>query len=346
MTKGLINLFLKDLVIAFRNALFWVLIVTLILMIVSIKFLIPDTQEADGYRYFYDKSEARILETVLIQSGLEEKYMLSSVKDVEDRVSESPQSVGIIFEGGLQNPKFTIIHQGEVNRYQKKMIDVSLEMLIANMTGVNRQEGYEVEYLRPQSAPVSGKLAAIPSLLAFEVLILGFMFIAVFMFQEKEEGSIRAYRISPGSTSMYILSKTLVFLVIGLIYGFALVLLTVGPSVNFLMLGLIIVLGSVLYSFLGAIVAVFFNNISEWFVVGTGLLMLNMAPVLSHLYPTFSPKFITLIPSYSILFIFNEIIFPTGKNITPWITTLSIITAIAFVICYMLVDRRLMKEGH
>jgi len=346
MTKGLMNLFKKDLVIAFRNALFWVLIVTLILMIVTIKFLIPDTQEEEGYRYFYDKSESKLLERILVQSGLEEKYILKSSEEVEAAVEDSPQSVGIIFEGSIEKPRFAILHQQEVNAYQKKMIDVSIEGLMASLAGVDRSRGYEIQYLRPIAEPVSGKLTAIPSLLAFEVLILGFMFVAVFMFQEKEEGSIRAYRISPSSTAIYILSKTLVFVVIGLVYGLSLVMLTMGFTVNYLIIGLIIVLGSILYSFLGAIVAVFFNNISEWFVIGTGLLMLNMSPVLSHLYPTFSPRIVTMMPSYSILFIFNETMFPTGKSITPWIISLSIMTAIAYIICYMLVDRKLMKEGH
>ncbi len=346
MTKGWFNLFRKDLVIAFRNALFWVLLVTLAIMIIFIKFIIPDSQETNELGYFYDKSEAGVMAEILRHSGLEEAYILNSTDEIEAAVADSPQSVGIIFEGSLEEPSFTIIHQSEISSYQRKMIDASLEALMARIGGVNRQGSYEVAFLRPQTAPISGKLAAIPPLLAFEVLILGFMFIAVFMFQEKEEGSIRAYRISPGSTATYILSKALVFLAIGLVYGLALVMLTIGIKLNYGMLILILTLGSILYSFLGAIVAVFFNNISEWFVVGTGLLMVNMAPVISHMYPSFSPKWITYIPSYSILSLFNEILFPTGKNLMPWIIPLTLGTVAAYIVCYLLVDGKLMKEGH
>lgn len=346
MTKGLLNLFQKDLVIAFRNALFWVLIVTLILMIVSVRYLIPDNYQDIENRYYYDKSSDKQLISILKETGIEDKFILENEEALEKAVVESANGLGIIFEGSLQSPKFTIVHQTEINSYQRAIIDASLEKLVANITGVNRQGGYEVEFLRQQAHPVSRRLTAIPSLLTFEVLILGFLFIAVFMFQEKEEGSIRAHRITPASTSSYILSKTLVFIFIGLVYGFALVLPTIGFSLNYLMLGLIIVLGSALYSFLGAIVAVFFNNISQWFVVGTALLMLNMAPILSHIFPSFAPKFITWIPSYSILFIFHEIIFSTGKSLTPWIATLLIMTVVAYAICYVLVERKLMKEGY
>lgn len=346
MTRGLLNLFKKDLVIAFRNALFWVLLVTLVLMIVSIRFLIPDNYQETENRYYYDNSSDKLLENIIKSAGIEDKYLLDNEEELEKEVGESANGLGIIFEGSIQSPKFTIIHQANINSYQRNIIDASLEKLVANITGVNRLGGYEVEFLRQQAQPVSRRLTALPSLLTFEVLILGFLFIAVFMFQEKEEGSIRAYRITPASTSSYILSKTLVFMAIGLVYGFALVMPTIGFSINYLMLGLIIILGSALYSFLGAIVAVFFNNISQWFVVGTCLLMLNMTPILSHLFPNFAPQFITWIPSYSILFIFHEIMFSTGKNLTPWIATLLMMTTIAYAICHLLVDRKLMKEGY
>lgn len=346
MTRSLLNLFKKDILIAFRNALFWVLLITLVLMIAAVKFLIPESyQETEG-RFFYDKSSDKMLESTLKAAGVKDEYFFENVEVLENMVGESSNAIGIIFEGSFQKPRFTIIHHATINDLQRNIIDASLEKLVANITGVNRRVDYEVEFIRQQTEPASRRLTALPSLLTFEVLMLGFIFIAVFMFQEKEEGSIRAYRITPASTSSYILSKTLVFIVIGIAYGFALVILTIGFSVNYLMLALIIVLGSALYSFLGAIVAVFFNNISQWFVIGTCLLMLNMTPILSQLFPNFAPQYITWIPSYSILFVFNEILFSTGKNLSPWIASLIIMTSIAYAACHLLVDRKLMKEGH
>ena len=44
------------------------------------------------------------------------------------------------------------------------------------------------------------------------------MLVAVMIFQEKQEDSIRAYRISPGTVAGYILSKTLVFIVLSIVY--------------------------------------------------------------------------------------------------------------------------------
>ncbi|KAB3533499.1 ABC transporter permease [Alkaliphilus pronyensis] len=345
MLKGLMNLFKKDMIIALRNSLFWVLIVTLILMIGMVRFLIPDEIQLTDNRLIFDNSQDKALEKALLYGGLSEENILQSEEEVIEGVRENSQSIGIIYEGSLESPRFTVVHHGKINPQQKKLIDASLKGLMSALTGTNTEEAYQLEFIRPQAPPISKKLTTIPTLLVFEVLILGFMYIALFMFQEKEEGSIRAYRISPGNTSQYILSKTLVFTVVGLVYGFSLVLLTVGTDFNFLYLALTIVLGSALYTFLGGIVGVFFNNISEWFAIGVSLLVINMIPIISSLYPAFSPKFVTYIPSYSILLIFNEILFPTGKQLFS--TTLAIValTIVAYIACHLLVENKLMKEG-
>lgn len=343
--KGLLNLFKKDMIVALRNSLFWVLIVTLILMIVVVKFAIPDEIEIRDNRVIYDNSQDKALEGVLLNTGLQEENLVFSEEEVRKRVEENSQSVGIIYEGSLEDPHFTVIHHGDINPQQQRLIDASLEALVVALRGVGQGGNYEVEFVRPQGPPISRKLTTIPSLLVFEVLILGFMYIALFMFQEKEEGSIRAYRISPGFTSQYILSKALVFMVVGLIYGFSLVIFTVGTSFNFLYLAIAIIMGSALYTFLGGIVGVFFNSISEWFVIGIGLLMINMVPIISNLYPSFSPRFVTWIPSYPILSIFHEILFPTGKIILSTMLLVLAITIGAYIVCHLLVEKRLMKEG-
>lgn len=345
MIKGLVNLFKKDAVVALRNSMFWVLIITLILMISTVKFLIPDEIEIIENRVIFDSSQDKVLVQTLLNLGFQEENLVASQEEVRARVEEDSQSIGIIFEGSIQSPKFTVIHHGSVNSQQQRLIDASLEGLVAALSGVNKDTAYQVELLRPRAPTPSKKLTSIPGLLVFEVLILGFMYIAIFMFQEKEEGSIRAFRVSPGSSSQYILSKALLFIVVGLIYGFSLVLLTVGISFNFLYLALAIILGSALYTFMGGIVGVFFNNISQWFIFGIGLLLINMVPIISDVYPAFSPKLVTWIPSYPVLAIFNEILFPTGKAMMPTVILVIALTIVAYILCHLLVEAKLMKEG-
>ena len=178
-----------------------------------------------------------------------------------------------------------------------------------------------------------------------EVLVLGFLFVAVFIFQEKSEGSIRAYRVSPGGTATYILAKTLVFMALGVVYGLGLVTAAMGFSVNYGALLLLIVLGVNLYTFLGISVAVFFRNISEWFFTGVLLLAINMAPLASLMFPMFSPRWLTWLPSYPVVFGLSEALFPSGRSILPLAGLLAVENVLAYTLCYVLTRQKLMKEG-
>ena len=57
------------------------------------------------------------------------------------------------------------------------------------------------------------------NLLVFEVAILGFLFTAVILFQQKQEGSLRAYRVSPAGALPFVASKGLLWTAATVAYG-------------------------------------------------------------------------------------------------------------------------------
>ncbi len=120
----------------------------------------------------------------------------------------------------------------------------------------------------------------IPIFMSFEVVLLGFLIGAVLIFQSKQEGTIRAYRVSPGGTLIFILSKVLLYDVISLIYGLVVSLIAFGTSPNYLQLSLLIIGSSTLMTLLGLAIAVFFTNISEWFFAGATLMIVATLPML------------------------------------------------------------------
>jgi len=101
-----------------------------------------------------------------------------------------------------------------------------------------------------------------------------------------------------------------------------------------------------MYTFLGLAVAVFFNNISEWLFIGIALLMINMAPVISYGWPSFAPSWLTLLPSYPIIFGLREILFPTGRSLIEFFLYLTSFTVVSYLICHAAVHFKLMREGH
>ncbi|GAB6087348.1 ABC transporter permease [Alkaliphilus crotonatoxidans] len=343
--KTLINLYKKDMAVILRNALLWVLMGTLFIMVGFVRFLLPENFSQEKIQYLYDESQEKVLEKSL--KGLNNDYIevVPSITALYEALDNDKKGLGIIFHGTLEEPDFTVVHRNQISIENESVVNAALENLVESLRETTAEGAFEINYLRKPGRVVPRRLTAIPPLLTFEVLILGFLMVAVLVFQEKNEGSLRAYRVSPGGTALYILSKNLVFITMSLVYGFSLILLTVGPSINLVPLALLMILGVGFYTLLGLIVAVFFNNISDWFFVGLGILTVNILPSISYGFPSFSPRFITLIPSYPIMYAFSELLFPTGRSIISSIQLLIAGNLLAFGLCHWLVSTRLMKEG-
>lgn len=366
MFKRLYSMTLQSLVLSLRNSLIWVLFGTLIVMIVVVQFALPKGYSTAQTQYIYDGTAGKAYENVMRMSGIAEKYLLEDPTELKERISKDNSAVGLRFEGAVENPEITLLHQGKLNEQNLNVVRISLEKLINAVAGA-RQGGadtnmditadtgtdtstavsprIEVRFLREIIDPIPRNLAFVSILMVFEVLILGFLMVAVFLFQEKHDGSIRAYRVTPGDTFIYIASRTLAFLLIGIVYGMILVVFTIGFHINFLLLLAVTIMGSVLYTLLGMIIAVFFSDISEWFFIGMAALFINMAPVFSHEFPSFSPGWISWFPSHQILLCFDEIFFPSGKSLMIPILILLLEVVAVYVICHVAVNRKLMKEG-
>jgi hypothetical protein len=98
------------------------------------------------------------------------------------------------------------------------LLKVSLDHGILQLRGEASQT-LDVEYLRPVREPTPLNLRMVPTIIVFEVVLLGFLIAAVMMFQEKQEGTLRAYRVTPSGAVNYILSKTVLFILLSLAYG-------------------------------------------------------------------------------------------------------------------------------
>jgi hypothetical protein len=95
--------------------------------------------------------------------------------------------------------------------------------------------------------------------------------------------------------------------------------LTLGAGIDYGGMLLLVILGSMAAAIGGLILASFFQNISQasiWVIVIGIVLSL---PFMSYYIPSFAPKFVKVIPTYSLLFAAKEILFPTGsKEIIYW----------------------------
>lgn len=343
--KKLASLYVQDMKIMLRNSFVWLMMGTIVIFMVLYHLVLPDTVEQHRVVYFLDRSENQVIAGMLPEEETGEVVWLNSMAELEKMIAEGETPLGIVFEGTLLEPRFTIVHGELMKEENINIVAASLRSMLAGMAGITPQAQYATVFLGERTEPIPQNKMAVPLVLLYEVAIFSFFLSAVFIFQEKAEGTIKAYRITTAGAGFYIASKTLAFVTKGVIYASLFVLLTLGWAVNWLALLPVLIAGTMLFGFLGMSLATFFNNLSEWFFVGMVGLIINMLPIFTMLSPTFSPFYIEFIPTYSILVLFNEILFPTGRQLTPQIIMLAIFTVLAYIACHLLVSNKLMKEG-
>ncbi len=347
MLKRFVNLFNQDVKVVIRNKFLTVVLLLAFVIAGLINFVIPEDVKITPKELFFDNTTERIWEKELIKRGMEIDRFYYSRDELHKAVQEDKNSLGIIAEGSLEDTTFTIIRQGTETQEIINVLDATLENGVRELRNLENAEGFGVEFLRSRSEPIPFNKNLIPVVLVFEVVMLGFLIIAVMIFQEKQEGSIRAYRVSPGGVLEYIFSKAAVITLLGLVYGGIIVLLTRGFGIDYLSLTILIVLTSTLITLMGLLLSVFFRNISEFFFAAIAILIASGIPAISYMYPSFAPPFMTWIPSYPVVFGVREILFSTGKEgfLAPLIWVLLLENAVLFAASSWAVRRKLLKEG-
>jgi hypothetical protein len=68
-----------------------------------------------------------------------------------------------------------------------------------------------------------------------------------------------------------------------------------------------VVLSSLFYTLLGIGIAVYFTTISEWFIIGVMVLIINMLPILALEFPAISNPVLKWIPSHPFIFWLEEV---------------------------------------
>jgi len=347
MLRRFINLFKQDATVAMRNYFHIVILVLVVLLTSLVNFAVPKEVKLTPTELIADLTEGKELEKFLLEDGADKDRFYNSKEALMKAVDDKSNALGILIEGNINQPKVTVIHQGTESTEILNLLDATIEKAFDTIRGTARESDHKIAYLRPKAEPIPFNKRLVPIMVITEAVMLGFLLISVMVFQEKEEGSVRAYRVSPGGTMEYILSKATVNVLLGIIYSLLLVIFTIGLDVNYLALILLIALSSFFITMLGLTISVFFRDLRGFLFVGVFVMAILGLPMGTYLNPSFAPDFITWIPSYSILFGIKEILFPTGK--TDFLISLNLVLLaeglLFLVLGYLAVNKKLMKEG-
>ena len=202
--KRFFSMFMQDLILAFRNGLILITGILLIAML-ALVLLLPKQLKVHN-EMILDLSQGTILATFLNNQGVDEGVVFIDEEIFNDQLEKQPNKVGVIFSGDLESPAFEIITNSQIPVENVNLLKASLDRTILELRGESSAT-IPVTFLRGVMQTPAFNLKIIPIALVFEVVLLGFFFVSVMMFQEKQEATLRAYRVTPAGAWNYILSK-------------------------------------------------------------------------------------------------------------------------------------------
>lgn len=333
--NGFGSILALDAKLLLRNGFAVVMAISLAVSVVAVH-LIPDRLTGGGRRYVLDASEDGRYAASL--PGEEQTVLVADRRELDLHVRAERSATGIVLGGNGARVVTSAPLTGERRR-----------LTAAILAGA--ASGVALRVLEPGAVRLADSDRTAVVLVAFEIAIIGFLFISVLLLQEKQEGVIRAYRVTPAGALVYVASRGVFWTAVTVVYGALFLLATlrgIGMSVDrwMLMLGLFTLAGATM-TYLGLVVATFFRSLSGWFFPGVALLVLNMLPSISFAFPSFSPGWIRAIPSYHLLFAARDILFGQLEP-TRLVTTFGLFGLLAAVLLglsWVAVRFKLLRES-
>ncbi|MCG8502633.1 MAG: ABC transporter permease [Firmicutes bacterium] len=344
MFKRLGALFQKDLALGIRNYYIAIMLFTAVLLVLLVRFVIPEETSIKPTVYYAVESEAERAFAGMYEL-MDQKGRMESREEIVRSMEGNINSLGMVFKIKDRKPTVEYILQGHENEKIKNLLVLPVQALF----NPARQDDLQIETIRLKAVTEENdqtfNMMLLPLLVLFEPALLGLMLLATMIFMEKEEKTIQAYAVTPGQLAEFLVSKVCFILLMSLISASIIVAFTVGIGSNFILLLLVVGISSIFSSTLALVIASFFDNLSKammWLMFATIVLTV---PMISYFMPGFAPVWIRIMPTYPLLFVIQEVLFPTGNNdmIVSTLVLFSILSGVLFGISVLRYRGNLMK---
>lgn len=312
----------RDNLINWRNFYYAVTLAVALIYLALVRWVIPTDLTVTPTIYIADQTaEGRYAAYVAEQLRTEElvgpAQLVGSMEELRASLAENQNSVGVALSPGTPLPEVTLFFQGYENPQVRNLLAVALEDSLREAYDqpwpVNREFPQQVLRGDGRSAAVPLNQMLVPFLLFSDAVLIGLFFIAALIFMEKDEGTLRAYLVAPGHIWEYLLSKALNLMLLAVIFTLLFVLATIGLGANYFYLLLLVALGSIFASLLGALIAVHFENLTQFLFPAVFVIILISLPAVVFVVPGFAPFWLRWLPTYPLVFGLREAIFPTGN---------------------------------
>lgn len=300
--------FLNDLKISFRTFYIYIEIIMALIFVAVLLFAIPENFSSDAKMYAYiDKAIPSSIITEKLENEATGNVILLDTKDeIVPKLEEDRNSIGLSISAENGKVVYDIVLQGYESDKYRNIIEKSLVGYIAE-----NLPGYEsvtaIKTLSNSNERLSDRINILPVFLLLNSSFVGLFIIAAYIFMDKDEGTIRAFTVTPSRVWEYLLSKMGVMLVTGLMTALITTIFVAGSKPNYLHLILLLAATNAFGTSLGLFIASFYDSIMKAF--GTLYIIIAMFgfAVTSYYIPSFSPWAIKILPSYPMLFAYREV---------------------------------------
>jgi len=349
----LLHSFIKEIILATRSFYFYVEIIMASLFLFLLVFVVPEKfdNKMDEYLYydvpaesmclFYDEfleiDDDHEVEMVEIEYGDETNqarlytteshryYVLDNLDMAIGIANEEREFAGIIHMNDVGEISYTYYMQG----YETERL-INTYAVFHNEDFSVLEGAYnslEVRTLHDDQKLLSDRQNIVPAMLTVNGSLMGLFIIASYVFLDKKEGVIKAYAVTPSPIWHYLLGKVGVVTITSLVTSLMITIPVMGTQPNYLVMILFLLASGFAASMVGLLLSSFYDDIVQSFGTMYVLLIALMLPNIAYFIPTWSPTWIQIIPTYSMLESFKEALLPNGDTNYILITSMAYFAA-------------------
>ena len=338
----------RDFKMNLTNGYLLITVAVALLYMLVVRFAVPEQLSTSARLYLYDATTEQTMANYAQSFGEEQAVLVYGETELTELMAENENSVGLILTEGDPLPQVRLVFQAAQGEQIQQLMLASLESELRALYGV---EASDIEVStrllnEAYSEPIPLDKSLVTVLLYSDPVMIGLLFVAALYFVERQQGTVKAYLVTPGRVWEYVLAKALSLALLAVLFTLILVPFTVSSGVNYAALLGLVFMGSILSSLAGTLLASFYTDLGQFFAPGVLVILFLSLPGISYYVPSFSPWWLRLHPTYSMLFGMKEALFPSGNPqiIVSGILVLLALDIIMLAVSSLALDRQFVRR--
>jgi len=359
--------FIKELKLSSKSFYFYVEVAMACLLLFILLFVVPEEFSSRVTEYVYwdipeaavphfteeyedvdlDKmgeaaeieSDGEVYQAIHFETEKQDLYVVES-REAAIQLADKEKNLGAVITMDAQGK---VTYEYFLQGYESERLK-NIYLLFHNETVEvleAKNDSHEVQFMSSGETILSDRENMIPSVLTFNGALMGLFVIAAYIFLDKKEGILKAYAVTASSVWHYLMSKVGVIIVTSIISSVIVVIPIMGLQPNYPLLLLFLLATGFFASALGLLIASFYDNIMQAFSSIYLVMIAMIIPNIAYFIPSWEPTWVKMIPSYSILAGFKEIILGNGD--TNYVLMASLGYFVAGLILFMVSNVRYKK---